>query len=201
MLRPQGSTPIEAVEPQVSSPVERLGDRVLAAAAASGDSDAFEVLVRRHGAALYRYTRRMLADPDAVDDIIQDTFIAAWRRIGAFRGDASLRTWLFAICARKVVDSRRVKTAQPIDDRLLEPLSTSAAADPLIRTINAEFLAALEEALAELPVRQRAAWLLREIEALTFQQIGVILNLTPDAARGHHHRAQVTLRQRMQRWR
>ncbi|BBY27393.1 RNA polymerase sigma factor [Mycolicibacterium sediminis] len=176
-------------------------DRYLAAAAAAGDRSAFEVLVRRHGPALYRYARRMVRDEGAAADIAQETFVAAWRRIEDFRADSSVRTWLFAICARKVVDSRRVRVAQPIDDRLVDPADTSAGSDPFASVSNHEFLAALEVALSELPVRQREVWILRDIERLTFPQIGDILSLSPDAARGHHHRARTTLAQRLQRWR
>lgn len=189
------------VEPTGAIPADWTGDRTLAAAAAMGDRDAFEVLILRHGPALHRYTRRMLADDDTVADITQETFITAWQHINGFRGESSLRTWLFAICARKIADSKRVKRAQPIDDRLIEPADTDPARDPVVFASTTAFLAALDTALAELPMRQRAAWILREIEALTFAQIGVILNLTPDAVRGHHHRARTTLQQRMARWR
>jgi len=78
-------------------------DRALTAAARAGDIAAFEELVRLHGPALYRYARRMTRDADAVADIVQETFIAACRQIGNFRADSSVRTWLFGICARKVV--------------------------------------------------------------------------------------------------
>ncbi len=176
-------------------------DGLLAAAAAAGDRSAFETLIRTHGPPLYRYVRRMTRDHDAVEDIVQETFVAAWRQIGTFRQESSIRTWLFAICARKVVDSQRIKRALPIDDRLIEPADTAAASDPFAVASNAEFLDALETALAELPARQRAVWILREIEELTFPQIATILNLSPDGARGHHHRARTTLQQRLQRWR
>ncbi|MCV7016938.1 RNA polymerase sigma factor [Mycolicibacterium aichiense] len=176
-------------------------DRELAAAAAAGSIDAFEELVRRHGPALYRYARRMTRDADAVNDIVQETFVAAWRQIGNFRGDSAILTWLFTICARKVTDSHRVKRAIPIDDRLIEPISQDAASSPFNFASNRAFLDAMEEALAELPPRQRAVWMLREIEMLTFPEVGNILNLSPDAARGHHHRARVTLQQRLQQWR
>jgi RNA polymerase sigma-70 factor (ECF subfamily) len=176
-------------------------DRVLAAAARAGDEAAFETLVRRHGPALYRYARRMTADADAVNDIVQDTFVSAWRQIGTFRGDSSVRTWLFAICARKVVDSHRVKRAIPIDDRLIEPMATDDDHDPFASASNSAFLEAMEMALRELPPRQRAVWMLREIEGMTFPQIGTVLSLSPDGARGHHHRARATLRQRLAQWR
>lgn len=176
-------------------------DRELAAAARAGSTEAFEELVRRHGPALYRYARRMTRDADAVNDIVQETFVAAWRQIGNFRGDSAILTWLFAICARKVTDSHRVKRAVPIDDRLIEPVSRDAGTSPFTFASNSAFLAAMEDALAELPPRQRAVWMLREVEMLTFPEIGNILNLSADGARGHHHRARVTLQQRLQQWR
>lgn len=176
-------------------------DSALAAAARAGDRTAFEALIRRHGPALHRYARRMTRDDAAVQDIVQETFVAAWRQIERFRGESSPKTWLFAICARKVVDSHRIKRAQPLDDRLIEPADTSALSDPFAAATNTEFLAALESALGELPPRQRAVWVLREVEELTFVQIGEILRLSPDGARGHHRRARTTLQQRLQRWR
>jgi RNA polymerase sigma-70 factor (ECF subfamily) len=202
--RRRGSSAVPG-ERTLSSTVEaeptRLGDRVLIDAAAAGDRQSFETLVLRYGPALHRYTRRMLRDEGDAAEVVQDTFIAAWRQLGTFRGEASVQTWLFAICSRKIVDSRRMRRAQPIDDRLLEPLAeTSASADPFAQASNSEFLAALEIALAELPARQRASWVLREIEQMTFADIGAALALSPDAVRGHHRRARTTLSQRLRRW-
>lgn len=178
------------------------GDAFLLSAVALGDREAFEVVVRRYGPPLFRYARRMLANHDDVADVVQDTFVAAWRQLKSFRGTSSLQTWLFAICSRKIVDTYRVKHAQPIDDRLLDALpASSKGTDPFVAASNTAFLAALEAALGELPPRQRASWVLREIESMTFPQIGEVLRLSPDAARGHHFRATSTLRNRLARWR
>lgn len=178
------------------------GDGFLATAAGLGDRAAFEVVVHRYGPMLYRYARRMLADDGDVADVVQETFVAAWRQLGAFRGRSSLKTWLYSICARKIVDTYRVKRAQPIDDMLLEALpATDTSTDPFAAAATTAFLTALEEALDELPPRQRASWVLREIEEMTFPQIGDILGLSPDTARGHHFRATRTLRERLRRWR
>ncbi|WP_246182873.1 RNA polymerase sigma factor [Mycolicibacterium grossiae] len=178
-----------------------VDDRGLAAAARAGDVEAFEELVRRHGPSLYRFARRMMRDGDAVNDVVQETFVAAWRQIATFRGDSGVRTWLFTICSRKVVDSHRVKRAVPIDDRLIEPVSQDVDSNPFAVASNTAFLEAMEAALAELPPRQRAVWTLREVEQLTFPQIGTILEMSADGARGHHHRARATLQQRLRQWR
>ena len=180
----------------------QAGDGFLASAVALGDREAFEVVVHRYGPALFRYARRMLANDADVADVVQETFVGAWRQLGQFRGDSSLQTWLFAICARKVVDTYRVKRAEPIDDMLLLAMpATDLGTDPFAVASSTQFLAALEASLAELPPHQRASWLLREIEKMTFPQIGNILGLTPDAARGHYFRATRTLRERLTRWR
>ncbi len=185
---------------EVGSELTDAGDDALLRAAALDDRVAFEVLVHRHGPALHRYARRMLSNEADVADAVQDTFVAAWRRLDAFTGGSTVKTWLFAICSHKVVDTYRVKRAQPIDDRLLEALPATSG-DPFAGVSNTHFLAALEEALAELPPRQRGAWVLREIESMTFPEIGEVLRLSADAARGHHFRATATLRDRLERWR
>ncbi|CDO05410.1 RNA polymerase sigma factor [Mycolicibacterium cosmeticum] len=176
-------------------------DEALRVAATLGDREAFDAIVNRYGPVLYRYARRMLAAEADVADVVQDTFVAAWRQIGTFRGASSLRTWLFAICYRKIADTHRLKRAKPVEDWVLEPLAgPDTAADPFTAASNAAFLDALELALGELPVRQRAVWMMREIELMTFPEIGEVLQLSPDAVRGHHLRATKTLRVLLRRW-
>ncbi|GAA2404182.1 sigma-70 family RNA polymerase sigma factor [Mycolicibacterium llatzerense] len=176
-------------------------DEALRAAAVIGDREAFDVIVTRYGPVLYRYARRMLASEADVPDVVQDTFVAAWQQIAGFRGSSSLRTWLFAICYRKIADTHRLKRAKPVEDWVLEPLAgPDPSADPFTAASNAAFLAALEQALDELPVRQRAVWMMREIEQMTFPEIGEVLHLSSDAVRGHHVRAIKTLRVLLGRW-
>lgn len=192
------AAPFEVTDPSTCAPLE---DRLLVDAGALGDREAFETLVLRHRPALHRYARRMLRDAGDVEDVVQDTFVAAWRQLTSFRGESSVQTWFFAICSRKIADTHRLKRAQPVDDQFLEPLRASArGGDPFLSASNAHFMSALEAALAELPSRQRATWVLREIEAMSFVDIGAVLTLSPDGARGHHRRARATLGARLTRW-
>ncbi len=176
-------------------------DNTIETSAVLGDREAFEALVHLHGPALYRYARRMLAYEADAPDVVQETFLAAWRQRASFRGDSSVKTWLFAICSRKISDTYRLKRADPIDDRLLVAVpDPDPHTDPFAATTTAQFFIALDRALAELPARQRATWIMREVDSMTFPEIGTALLISADSARGHHHRATRNLRLRLERW-
>jgi len=189
------------VDPEQMLGEHPRSDAALARAARLGDREAFETLVHRHGPGMYRYARRMLADHGATEEVVQDAFVAAWKGMDSYRGESSLRTWLFSLTAHKAIDHRRKARAQPIDDQLLLALPAGDQADPQMQLTQAELLAALEAALAELPYRQRACWILREIEGLTPAEIGHVLNLSDGAVRGQLQRGRRNLVQRMARWR
>ena len=78
--------------------LKTAGGRRLKTFADLDDREAFEAIVRGQGPRLYRHTRRMLANEFDVADVVQATFVGAWRQLGSYRGDASLGNWLFAIC-------------------------------------------------------------------------------------------------------
>jgi RNA polymerase sigma-70 factor (ECF subfamily) len=176
-------------------------DRVLVGAAAMGERDAFEAIVLRYGPEMLRYARNMLSDAGAAEEVTQDAFVAAWKGLDTFRGESSLRTWLFTLVSHKVIDHRRRRSIPPAQDWALDTTPASSADEPETRASNADFLAELRLALAELPYRQRAAWLLREVDGMTHVEIGRILTITPSAVRGHLVRAKATLSERMAAWR
>ena len=182
--------------------VGQRSDHVLARRAALGDRMAFAEIFTRHGAALYRYAVRMLdGDHQAAEDAVQEALTKAWLRLEGFRGDASLRTWLFRLTVNECHNSRRRRRPVPVDDDLLSTLDPSAAASAEDVAGSRSMLQALDRALLELPWRQRAAWLLREVEGLSYQEIAIALATTPTVIRGQLHRARATLATRMTRWR
>ena len=179
-----------------------LPDAVLARRAGLGARRAFATLVRRHGPALYGYALHMLdGNPADAEDAVQAAWIKAWQGIDGFRGDSALRTWLFRITANEVHNSRRRRRPVVVDDSLLEPIPGRTDQDPAQQVSAGQMRIALEAVLQELPWRQRAAWLLRELEGLSYPEIAEVLGTSPTVVRGQLHRARSTVAVRMVQWR
>lgn len=177
------------------------GEQALVEAARLGDRAAFEELVRRHGPAMFRYARRMLTDAGDAQDAVQDAFVAAWQNLDGYEGRSSLSTWLLRLTAHKSVDLARRSRARPVDDSLFATTPSGPHSDPVVHATQADLLVALEAALAELPYRQRACWLLTEVDGLSAAEAGEVVGLSAGAVRGQLHRARRNLTERMVRWR
>ncbi|MBB2901422.1 RNA polymerase sigma-70 factor (ECF subfamily) [Kineococcus radiotolerans] len=175
-------------------------DAALARAAAMGDRDAFAGLVERHGPSLYRYAHRLLRDPGRTDDCVQETFLAAWRALPRFRGDASVRTWLFTICRHEVYARSRDGGAHEVDLDTVRDRIQDLRADPARAGVEAALRDALDLALGVLPPRQRSAWLLREVEGLSYDEIAEVLGTTAAAVRGLLERARTALATALEGW-
>ena len=177
-------------------------DAALVRAARLGDDDAFGVLVDRHGPSMLRYARRLVGGSEAdAGEVVQEAFISAWRSMDTFRGESSLRTWLFRLVHRRAVDLQRHRRPTPIDDELISRVIATSPDNPLQDVLDSELLEALQRALDELPWNQRAAWLLREVEGLGYEEIARTMGTTVGSVRGHLHRGRRQLAERMARWR
>jgi RNA polymerase sigma-70 factor (ECF subfamily) len=181
-------------------------DLALARRAGLGDRDAFEVLFRRHFEASLRFAVRMLdGDRALAEEAVQEAWVKVWRRLGDFEQRSSFTTWLFAIVSRATLDLRRRRRPIAVDDEILEPLvrqrTPAQQTDPSGAVLADELWETLTLALGELPWRQRAAWLLREIEGLSYREIATVLDTTETVVRGQLHRARRTLAIRMEQWR
>lgn len=182
-------------------------DNALARRSGLGDRAAFAELFARLFPGTLRFALRMLdGDQQLAEDTVQEAWIKAWRSLPDFRGDSRVSTWLFSIVARQSLDVRRRTRPLAVDGQLLEPLATRAAGpqgtpDPAQTALARELWETLAAALGELPWRQRASWLLREVEGLSYDEIAQILNTTPTVVRGQLHRARGNLATRMEQWR
>lgn len=185
-----------------ASEVDEIDDVVLARRAGMGDRTAFTIIFRRHGPAMFRYALNMLeGDTQDAEDALQATWTRVWLKIADFRGQSQLRTWLFTVTAHEVLDQRRRRRPVPVEDNLLIPRPEPAHRGPAAQLDHQQLREALSAALTELPWRQRASWILREMEGLSYEDIAQVLGTSPTVVRGQLHRARSTLAVRMEMWR
>ncbi|WP_299054863.1 RNA polymerase sigma factor [uncultured Nocardioides sp.] len=166
------------------------------------DEAAFRVIVDRHGPGMYRYAVRLMrgSTHDGAE-VTQEALISAWKSLPTFEGRSSLRTWLFRMVHRRAADLQRHRRPVPIDDQLLSRVVRPANDNPLQDVLDGELLEALQAALDELPWLQRSCWLLKEVEGLSYAEIGEALAIPVGSVRGHLHRGRRVLAERMARWR
>lgn len=188
-------------------PTSSASDRALARRAGLGDRVAFEELFRRHVDTTHRFALRML-DSDSVlaEEAVQESWVKVWRKLPDFEGRSAFTTWLFSIVSRQALDLRRRRRPVAVDNELLEPLAArdslrTAHGDPHSVVEAEQLWQTLLLALSELPWRQRAAWLLREIEGFSYAEIARVLDTSETVVRGQLHRARGTLAIRMEQWR
>lgn len=176
------------------------GDVVLLARTAAGDRRAFEHFVERHQAAVYRYARTLVGRPEDAEDVLQQTFLAAWRGAAGFRGDASGRTWVLTV-ARHAAHRYRSRVApEPADDPSLEELGLRAGwggPSPERLAMAAEERARVVAALASLAPADREILTLRDLEALSGDETAALLGITVAAMKSRLHRARLALAARL----
>jgi RNA polymerase sigma-70 factor, ECF subfamily len=182
--------------------LEDASDEALVRRAKLRDEAAFRVIVDRHGPAMYRYAVRLMrgSTHDGAE-VAQEALISAWKSLPTFEGRSSLKTWLFRMVHRRAADIQRNRRPVPVDDQLLSHVVRPAADNPLQDVLDSELLEALQEALDELPWLQRSCWLLKEVEGLSYAEIGEALSIPVGSVRGHLHRGRRVLAERMARWR
>ena len=152
-----------------------------------GDERAASALVARHAPALARFAAS-LGEWQEVDEIVQDTFVRAFGSLESFRGESSLRTWLFTILRRLVLDRRRA-ARRGGEAVALEDAGLATEHGPLEGMIADETQGRVEAAVQRLTRMQREVFTLRVSEGLSYKEIADVLGSTEGAARVHYHNA------------
>ncbi len=183
-----------------------VSDAVLVERAASGDREAFGVLVRRHLAAARGAALSVLGDPADADDCAQDAFVTALTRIEECRPAEKFRAWLLVIVRNRAIDLRRrarVRHAESLDDDeraagLAGALAAgSSAAGGLDAAERADARAHLRTARASLTEARRAVVVLHDVEGWTHREIGDHLGIAEGTVRAHLFWARRALRERL----
>jgi RNA polymerase sigma-70 factor (ECF subfamily) len=168
-------------------------DEALLAAISAGDGLAFDALVRLHLHAIHGYLFRLTGSRADAEDLAQETFLRVWQKAGNYRaGRVKVTTWLHTIAHRLAVDGFRRKRELTATD-IAEPIDPHA--DPAERQAASEQQRLLDQALGELPERQRAAILLCQVQGFSNAQAAEILGIKVRALESLLARARKTLRE------
>ena len=187
-------------------PADEPSDETLVARAAAGEDSAFETIVARYQSRVFRLACRLTSETDA-PDVLQETFLQVYRHLPSFRGESQFRTWLYRIASNAALMHRRAATRRrtesldvflPRFDAHGQHAATPAElqvvshADELL---DRRFLAdKAREIIAELPDVYRDAFVLRDLEEMSSEEVGAALGVTAATVRQRVHRARLILR-------
>jgi RNA polymerase sigma-70 factor (ECF subfamily) len=187
-------------------PLSTVDDVDLAARVARADHAAFEALMRRHNARLFRVARAILRDETEAEDALQDAYLDAYRHIGGFRGGAQLTTWL----TRIVINQALMRLRRRKRDRVVVPLAAPGPAEvaevadthtesPPGAVLRAELRRLLEQRIDDLPVAFRTVFVMRDVEDMSMPEIADCLGIPAATVRTRLFRARALLREALAR--
>lgn len=164
-------------------------------AAREGDTRAFDELVRRTYNDVYSLAMRLTGNEADASDVVQDTYIRAFRALRRFRGDAAFSTWLYRIasnCASSFLSRRSRQRCDSLAE--IEVIDDDPDQDPTLLAEASSLRQAIERAIEQLPQRLKAVVVLRDVEDLSHREIAERLGITESATKVRLHRARHTLR-------
>lgn len=180
-----------------------LTDEELLSRAAAGERAAFDSFVTRHERAVFRFARAATESPAAAEDVLQETFLAAWRAAGSFEGRSAARTWLLTIARNQAWHHRERAARLSVDDGAELPELGEAAGwgaqSPEEGALRSERRALLARALAALAPEDREVLVLRDLEELTGEEAAAALGLSLAAVKSRLHRARLRLAAELRR--
>jgi len=158
-----------------------------------GDTGAFESLYRTHAGRVYGLALRMTADPARAEELTQEAFVRAWEKLGSFRGDSDVGTWLHRLTVNVVLGDLRARR------RLEERFITTDEAPEPTASVPLETGIDLERALAALPPRARVVFVLHDVEGYPHREIAELTGLAEGTSKTHLHHARRRMKEALRR--
>jgi RNA polymerase sigma-70 factor (ECF subfamily) len=193
------------VEPQVQRVRKQLSasDRMLISRSQSGDTGAFNELIKLYEKAVFNFAYRLTSDYDDANDVAQDAFIRAFNAIHSFRGDSSFTTWLFRITTNVFLDERKKRRAHPAqsldeyvtvgENSVAKQVEDHAPGPEAIAT-DKERTLAINRAIQKLPEYQRAMVVMYHLEQKAYEEIAEILEIPIGTVKSRLNRARLALK-------
>jgi RNA polymerase sigma-70 factor (ECF subfamily) len=161
-----------------------------------GDLGAFEELYQRHASRLYGLACRMVGNPADAEDLLQDAFLLAHRKLDTFKGESTLATWLYRLTMNVCLDHLRSRTSRmghvtdsyDADREAPPPATSGGAAELVVNRLD------LERAIGRLPDGCRAAFLLHDVEGFEHREVADILGIAEGTSKSQVHKARLRLR-------
>jgi len=175
----------------------------LVSALGRGQEEAYEILIQRYQQPVYNLVCRLMSDPAEAPDIVQEVFLKVFRNIGSFRGNSSLKTWIYRIAVNEAYNHRRwfsrhhrqevalaaEEGAPNFGENLTDP-----GRSPYDQAADHETHALVEQALEKLNPKFRAAVVLRDIEDLSYEEIASVLEISLGTVKSRILRGREALR-------
>jgi RNA polymerase sigma-70 factor, ECF subfamily len=197
-------TPLILVSPSVTEAKQRqpvpfpsketggTRDADLVARCRAGDVDAFETIYNQHAARIYTLACRMAGSPQDGEDLLQEIFLQAHRKLASFKGDSALGTWLYRLALNHCLDyvrSRRAKMG-----RLTDTLDAEGAMEPVAARETPIARVDLERALQQLPEGCREAFVLHDVEGFDHKEVARLLGIAEGTSKSQVFKARSRLR-------
>ena len=172
-----------------------MDDSVLIGRTLNGDQEAFEVLVQRHGPAVFNFLLRFLPDPDDAADLAQEVFLQAWRHLIRFDPhQGRFRNWLLRIASNNAVNRLRSRRRAAERERTAAGLRDEEGFPPVVRLEEEESLEQLRRAIRALPDGERQVVLLACYHELPYREVAAVLDLPIGTVKSRMHSAVARLR-------
>ena len=182
-------------------------DRALAEALRAGEETAYETLIHRFEQPVFSIVSRLADDAGDSADVVQEVFLKVFRNIGSFRGDSSLKTWIYRIAVNEAHNHRRWFGRHRAKEVCLEPAVPeefshgdwlpAQSADPYEITLDHEVQGMMELAFTRISPSYRAALVLREVEELSYDEIAEVLEISVGTVKSRILRGREALRKQL----
>jgi RNA polymerase sigma-70 factor, ECF subfamily len=165
----------------------------LVARCQAGDVDAFAELYAQHSSRIFTLAARMSGSPESAEDLLQEIFLQAYRKIGSFKGDSAIGTWLYRIAMNHCLDFVRSRQAKM--DKATDALDVVRPGGPAATTRQSPVERIdLERAVQQLPTGCREVFVLHEIEGYEHKEIAAMLGIAEGTSKSQVFKARMKLR-------